>query len=108
MTINNLEDIPEEVAAAVSLAAFARECGWSVLVSPVQNDSAGDPFFSVELGVSGGERFRVTWHTRATGGETYRVFSKTWRPAGRGVWMDVPSLKKIREVIANASEEPGM
>jgi len=106
--INNLEDIPEDVKAARSLAAFARDHGWSFFAVPVQRDSAGDPFFSVEVGTKGGERFKVTWHTRATGGKTYRVFSKIWRPAGKGVWMDAPSLKKIREVIANVPEEPGL
>ena len=104
--INNLGDIPGEVKAARSLAQFALECGWSFFVTPVQQDSAGDPFFSMELGTKGGERFKVTWHTRATGGKTYRVFSKIYRPRGKVTWMDAPSLKKIREVISNASEGP--
>jgi hypothetical protein len=106
MIHNDVNQIPEEVTAARSLAQFALEHGWSFVVTPPQPDSAGDPFFSMELGVKGGERFRITWHTRATGGKTYRLFGKTWRPAGRGVWVDAPSLKKIREVIANAAEEP--
>lgn len=104
--INNLGDIPEQVKAARSLATFARDHGWSFFATSVQRDSAGDPFFSVEVGTRGGERFKVTWHTRATGGKTYRIFSKIWRPPGKGVWIDAPSLRQIREVISNAPEEP--
>lgn len=106
LVVRGLDTIPEEVRAARSLALFAAQHGWSVLVQPIDRDSAGDPYFTVELGLkSTGERFRICWHTRATRGRTYRVFSKIWRPAGKGVWVDAPSLKKIKEVMTSDGED---
>jgi len=112
----DLNQIPEEVKAARSLAQFALEHGWEFAVIPIQQDSAGDPFFKILLKryVTNGsgnvmrELFQITWHTRATGGKTYRLFSKIYQPLGRGVWVDAPSLKKIREVITSAPEDAGL
>lgn len=112
MIHKNRDEIPEQVKAARSLVDFAAEHGWEYLVTPPQPDSAGNPFFKVQLrhfvadetGASMMECFQITWHTRATGGKTYRLFSKIYKAPGKGVWVDAPSLKKIREVIANASE----
>lgn len=110
MISTDINTIPEEVKAARALAAFARDHGWEFSVQPVDRDMAGHRFFALDvwhLDKDGArESFRVCWHTRATEGRTYRVFSKVYSPPGKVTWMDAPSLKKIREVIASVPEEP--
>lgn len=105
MIHHNFAEIPEQVHAARSLVIFAKERGWAWEVVPVQTDMAGDPFFRVHLKSPAGEGFQICWHTRATGGKSYRLFSKIWRPAGRGTWVDAPSLKQIRRAIQAEYDE---
>lgn len=104
-------DTPELPRAARELIAHATENGWVVVVQH-GTDTADHPYVTVSLG----RRmpiwhFRLTWHTRATGGGTYRLFSKIHRHVpltgpGHG-WRDSPSLRYVRETITANPRKDG-
>lgn len=90
--------------AANDLITTATAAGWGH-VTNWGVDTGENAYVSVE--VARREplyHVRITWHSRATGGRTLRLFSKIWRHVpveGRGHdWQDAPSLTKIRESIA--------
>lgn len=84
-------------AAAAGFIEYAEHYGWLTAYGRGE-DNGGSPFVLVVVKhPDNGHAFEVTWHTRMTG--TYRLFSKLERPAGKAVWRDAPSLKRIRQVI---------
>lgn len=92
-------DIEQLPKAARSLVEYADWAGWRHAVADGV-DTGGSPFVTVALRhPESGHAFRITWHTRNTG--TYRLFSKSERPAGKGVWRDATSIKAIRAVIGD-------
>lgn len=93
--------------AARDLIAHAKANGWKA-GALAGEDTGGNPYVTVEI--FRGEPLyviRVTWHSRATGGRSLRLFSKIWRHVpveGVGFyWQDAPSLKAITSKI---SENP--
>lgn len=94
---------PELPKAARELIAHATENGWTVLVHH-GTDTDQHPFVTIQVGrVLPFWHFRLTWHTRATHGATYRLFSKIHyhMPVdGRGTgWLGTPSLRYVTETI---------
>lgn len=95
-----LTDLPK---AAQNLVALAKEHGWKI-AGATGEDGSGNPFAEFKLQRLAPEwEIRVVWHTRATGGKSFRLFSKIWRHVpleGRGFyWQDAPSLKAVRQTI---------
>ena len=103
--------------AAADLVALAHANGWRAAVAHYV-DNSGNPFVNVEL-ARGTEAdpgtwplwyFSLCWHTRPTGGKTYRLFSKIDRHAsvdGRGhYWQDTKSLIVVRETITGNPVTP--
>ena len=102
-----LSDLPK---AARDLVNLAKDHGWKV-TGAANMDSGGNPFVDLRLQRLAPEwEIRVTWHTRATGGKSFRLFSNIWRHVplqGQGFyWQDAPSLKAVRQVILDNPVEP--
>lgn len=117
---------PQPPKAAVELVAQARAAGWKTLLQWGE-DSAGEPFLSVELGIAEPfHHYQLSWHSRgqldrAELGEEFardvsrarlRLFSKLVTTRGSGApAIDAPSLKAIRQTIAahpaQRAAEPG-
>ena len=76
--------------AATSLLMLASGHGWAVAYVP-GTDTADHPFVTVH-GQRGVTKFEATWHTRPTGGKSYRLTNCTH--GRRNV-----SLTKLREAI---------
>ncbi|MFD9948768.1 hypothetical protein ACFWYW_47050 [Nonomuraea sp. NPDC059023] len=89
--------------AAQDLLALAKNNGWAV-AGAADIDTGGNPFVTLLFKRLNPEwEIKVTWHSRATGGKTLRLFLLIWRHVplqGPGhYWRDAPSLKAIRQVI---------
>lgn len=94
-------------APAQKLVDLAEANGWFIGWS-WDEDSAGDPFVSVELARNDPLfHVKLTWHSRATNGKSLRLFSKIWQTAPAShldrreghYWADAPSLKVLAEAI---------
>jgi hypothetical protein len=73
--------------------------GWRTAVQE-GSDSADHPFLTLQaLSPDREHKIQATWHTRATGGKSFRLFScMIWKPY-RG-WTDT-NPKKIMEVLVD-------
>lgn len=108
MTITTAKaPIPTDVAqlpkGARDLLELAQTQGWRSAWG-ADTDTEDNPFVSVALIRRAPEwEVRVTWHTRATRGKSFRLFSMIWRHVpleGRGhYWQDIPSLRALRQTI---------
>jgi hypothetical protein len=92
-------------AAAGDLLTLAGEHGWRSGRAWTVDDDGQSARLKVAL-TDGRTAFQLTWSCDLAGGGRM-VRSGLAREQGRG-WHDAPSLKKIREMIASAPEEPGL
>lgn len=76
------------------LVTAVRAAGWRYLVS-YGTDNGGNPFLTVQAAEDGdlGKKINTTWHTRATNGRTYRLFSAMACRPYQG-WHDV-TVKRL-------------
>lgn len=96
------------------LVRAIQAAGWPVLVG-YSEDSGGCPFLTIDAreltdGRDDGDerRLMVTWHTRATGGKSYRLFScmlfVPWHGGrDRHGWRDM----SVTALISAVGDEPG-
>lgn len=99
--------IPTDVAqlpkGARDLLDLAQAQGWSAIWDAASGTS-DNPYVTVVLHrIAPDWVVKVTWHTHATSGKSWRLFSMIWRHVpieGQGhYWQDIPSLRVLRQTI---------